>query len=73
MVDVIEGSGSVPSLIQERPQVTTTTTTTHMPPVHSHSESEHVSVITMFFFCLGALFHSKSFLVVISRPVCCQA
>ncbi|WKY17125.1 hypothetical protein Q1695_001613 [Nippostrongylus brasiliensis] len=42
MVDVIEGSGSVPSLIQERPQVTTTTTTTHMPPVHSHSESEHV-------------------------------
>lgn len=43
MVDVVEGSGGVPpSLIQQRPQVTTTTTTTHMPPVHSHSDSEHV-------------------------------
>ncbi|XGW32555.1 hypothetical protein V3C99_017256 [Haemonchus contortus] len=40
MVDVVEGSGSVPSMIQQRPQVTTTTTTTHMPPVHS--DSEHV-------------------------------
>ncbi|KAK6033405.1 hypothetical protein OSTOST_00364, partial [Ostertagia ostertagi] len=42
MVDVIEGSGGVPSMIHQRPQVTTTTTTTHMPPVHSHSDSEHV-------------------------------
>ncbi|KAK6034307.1 hypothetical protein COOONC_28186 [Cooperia oncophora] len=60
MVDVIEGSGAVPSMIQQRPQVTTTTTTTHMPPVHSHSDTEHVSVITMY----SAVFFS---IIVISR------
>ncbi|KAK5975119.1 Syndecan [Trichostrongylus colubriformis] len=40
MVDVIEGSGGLPPMIHQRPQVTTTTTTTHMPPVHS--DTEHV-------------------------------
>ncbi|KAJ1374113.1 hypothetical protein KIN20_036716 [Parelaphostrongylus tenuis] len=38
-VDVIEASG-IPPLVQQRPQLTTTTTTTHMPPIHSHSDSE---------------------------------
>ncbi|KAK6766780.1 hypothetical protein RB195_026200 [Necator americanus] len=44
IVDVVEGSGKVIPSIQQRPQVTTTTTTTHIPPVHSHSDSEQSHV-----------------------------